>query len=83
MNLSTAIVAFTQDPTEAHFHQCGRITDGLVEGYGCNHVWMHKAVSPVKTGRVSVADHMCPECGAGPWYYVLSVEELESAHCSV
>lgn len=74
-------IAFTQDPTALHYHQCGRIIEGMVKDYGCGHVWQHRGESKVKTGKVSIRHHLCPECGKGPWYYVLSVEELESAKC--
>lgn len=77
----TLAEAFTQDPLIPHYHQCGRITDGMIPGYGCGHVWQHRDETKVKSGKVSIRKHLCPECGKGPWYYVLSIEELESAKC--
>lgn len=60
---------------KSHFHQCGRVRDGWLEGYGCRHMWQHKRNPLVSL----VEDHACPACGKGPWYYELSVEEIESA----
>lgn len=58
-----------------HPHQCGRVRDGWLEGYGCGTLWFHKRDPTVSLA----ADHMCPMCGKGPWYYELSQEEVESA----
>lgn len=60
-----------------HFHQCGRIRDGWIPDYGCGHLWQH-SFDFALTHSI-VADHKCPKCGCGPWYYELSVEEVESA----
>lgn len=50
--------------TGVHAHQCGRVSFGMLKNYGCGHVWSH--VRDVK--KSLPADHMCPECGLGPWY---------------
>jgi hypothetical protein len=58
-----------------HSHQCGRVKDGWLEGYGCGALWFHQR----DTSLSIVDDHKCPVCRAGPWYYELSQEEVESA----
>lgn len=75
----TLATAFTQDPTAPHYHQCGRMTGGIIPGYGCGYVWRHQGPKPKSTIEY-MERHMCPDCGRGPWYYVLSIEEVESAH---
>ena len=58
-----------------HAHQCGRVRNGWLDHYGCGTLWFHK-----RDPLISIADdHKCPVCGAGPWYYELSLEEVESA----
>lgn len=77
---STAdLVPFSQDPTTPHFHQCGRFSWGLDLQVGCGHLWQHSGSIP-KNQREYVQRHRCPECSMGPFYHVLSQEELESAH---
>ncbi len=49
---------------EEHTHQCGRIYSGMISGYGCGHVWSHTR----DESRSMKDDHMCPQCGRGPWY---------------
>lgn len=62
-----------------HFHQCGRVHGGWLEGYGCGHLWQHQAKSLSQSSASLCEDHRCPECNCGPWYYQLSLEEVESA----
>jgi hypothetical protein len=46
-----------------HTHQCGLFIFGRAD-FGCGHIWTH-----ARDYRKSKAqDHMCPVCGAGPWY---------------
>lgn len=61
-----------------HYHQCGRVRDGWLDGYGCGFMWQHRR-DPTKS---LVEDHMCPNCDRGPWYYELSIEEVESGQAS-
>jgi len=77
--VKTDAEAFTQDPTLPHYHQCGRLAGGLLPDFGCRHVWQH-AAEPTKNYVKYSTQHKCPLCGKGPWYYVLSEEEFESAH---
>jgi len=46
-----------------HTHKCGLTALGMLEGYGCGHVWSHDPAVPMQP-----ADHMCPNCGRGPFY---------------
>lgn len=69
---------FTQDPTAPHYHQCGRTIFGMMDNFGCGHLWNHRCLTNSDQKRVD--SHKCPKCGRGPWYYVLSIEELESAN---
>lgn len=62
-----------------HFHQCGRVLDGWLPGYGCGHLWQHQ-----RNPKLHIADdHRCPLCSKGPWYYELSLEEVESANATI
>lgn len=61
--------------SKPHFHQCGRVHGGWLEGYGCEYLFKHTYTKELSL----VSQHMCPACGRGPWYYELSIEELESA----
>ena len=62
-----------------HYHQCGRVRDGWLDGYGCGHLWQHQ-----RNPQLSLAaDHACPVCSKGPWYYELSTEEVENAKAQV
>lgn len=58
-----------------HYHQCGRVRDGWLDGYGCGYLFSHRFAK-----NLSLVDqHKCPACQRGPWYYQLSQEEFESA----
>lgn len=60
---------FHQDPTQPHEHQCGRISTGMLD-FGCRHRWTH-TVKLANSMKDYVAAHSCPQCGKGPWYYVI------------
>lgn len=58
-----------------HYHQCGRVRDGWLDDYGCGYLWQHQ-----RNPNLHIADdHRCPACSKGPWYYELSIEEVENA----
>lgn len=47
-----------------HFHICGNL-DGQHTG-GCGHVWWHNPRDI--EAQDNEQHHICPACGAGPWY---------------
>lgn len=81
---------FTQDSAQSHYHQCGRTRLGLDPDLGCGHLWSHSVHLPngpgVSKQSLTVAfcsAHHCPRCSRGPFYYALSIEEVESANSAV
>lgn len=75
-------LVFTQDSTLPHFHQCGRTMFGLNLEMGCGHLWSHSDM-PTKIPKIRAIRHYCPNCFRGPFYYVLSIEEVENAHGAI
>jgi hypothetical protein len=62
---------FTQDPEQPHEHSCGTTATGKILGYGCGHTWTHEGIRNV-SNKYRANMHMCPSCGRGPWFYVIS-----------
>lgn len=56
----------------AHFHKCGHASIFTTEedrSRGCGHVWKHSS------GEHD--NHMCPECGEGPWAWTYNPSQEE------
>lgn len=66
-------VAFTQDPTTQHKHQCGSTSLGIPAlDLGCGFEWEHSGNKPRNSAEYCKR-HRCPRCGKGPWYFVIDI----------
>lgn len=55
-----------------HKHKCGMTVFGQLPGF-CGHEWEHDPDMPTGLAKTLqfAAEHMCPACGAGPFYHRL------------
>jgi hypothetical protein len=58
-----------------HSHKCGHHSmfprvgiDPHPDVQGCGHVWAHPLPPPGASDEEYKQRHICPACGAGPWY---------------
>lgn len=66
---------YTRTPA-LHRHICGGFNEIVSGQTGCGWEWAHLRLEGVSDEEYD-ANHMCPQCGAGPWMATDSVETVD------
>lgn len=71
----------TKAPTDVHKHRCGLSEVAELAAIGCGFEWEHERI--FKNSADYSRRHMCPNCGAGPWYTRVLSAEQERLHAAL